>query len=342
MNSGKDADEFSQELDDNLEDVEFDWLASLTDEDTPDIKLSIQDEIVEPTSFYENDLIYATHALRFLQEANKIDSGFKANDIRFEDDRIEIHASALEDLKYRFKMLPREVVPKDWHFKLTNDLDLINQEIKNSRKDESAWPNIHYLWEQHPLLEWIKDKLLSNFDRLQAPVLKLNTLKENELIYIISGVIPNKKAQPMINEWIGVKFIDGKFESIIPLETLFEQTQINSKKFPNPATEFDVSDIESNLHVAITEATQYIQNQRDLYDDEMSTKVLKKLGELDKLKERHMGQLELDFNQESKKLAKQREIDKIFKDYHQWIKDSMEIEKEPFIQVIAVLKGSAS
>jgi len=335
MSSGKDANEFSQELDNNLEEAEFDWLASLTDEDATDEKPSIKDEIVEPTSFYENDLAYATNAIRFLQESVKIDA-------RFEPDRIELYASDLEDLKYRFKMLPREVVPKNWYFQLTNNLDLISQEIKDSRKDESAWPNIHYLWEQHPLLEWIKDKLLSNFDRLQAPVLKLNTLKENELIYIISGVIPNKKAQPMINEWIGVKFIDGKFESIIPLETLFEQTQINSKKFPNPAHEFDVRDIESNLHVAISEATQYIQNQRDLYDDEMSTKVLKQLGKLDKLKERHMGQLELDFNQESKKLAKQREIDKIFKDYHQWITDSMEIEKEPFIQVIAVLKGSAS
>jgi len=335
MSSGKDADEFGKELDDNFEEAEFDWLASLTDEDTTDEKSSIEDEISQSPSLYEDDLVYASHALRFLQQSQNIDA-------RFEDDRIEIHANELEDLKYRFKMLPREVIPKDWHFKLTNDLDLINQEIKNSRKDESAWSNIHYLWEQHPLLEWIKDKLLSNFDRLQAPVLKLNTLKENELIYIISGVIPNKKAQPMINEWIGVKFVDARFESIIALESLFEQTQINSKKFPNTAIDLDMSDIETNLHVAIREATQYIQNQRDSYDDEMSTKVLQQLEELDKLKAQHLGQLEFDFNQESKKLVKQREIDKIFDDYHRWIKESMEIENKPFIQVVSVLIGSLS
>ena len=327
--------ESAEEFDKKNSSDEFDFFSSFEETNTNEEKPSIEDEIVEPTSFYENDLIYATNALRFLQENVSLDA-------RFESDRIEIYASDLEDLKYRFKMLPREVVPKDWHFKLTNDLNLINQEIKESRKDESAWPNIHYLWEQHPLLEWIKDKLLSNFDRLQAPVLKLNTLKENELIYIISGVIPNKKAQPMINEWIGAKFTDGNFETVMTLEALFKQTQINSKKFPNPAQDFDVSDIETNLHVAITQATQYIQKQRDEYVDKMDTEILKQLEELDKLKERHLGQLELDFNQESKKLAKQREIDKIFDDYHQWIKDSMEIEKEPFMQVIAVLKGSVS
>lgn len=331
--SGKDADEFSKELDENAEEAEFDWLSSLND--TDEEKPSIEEEIVESDSFYENDLKYASNALRFLQETQKIDA-------RFEDDRIEIHASELEDLKYRFKMLPREVIPKDWHFKLTNDLDLINQEIKDSRKDESAWPNIHYLWEQHPLLEWIKDKLLSNFDRLQAPVLKLNTLANDELIYIISGLIPNKKAQPMINSWIGVKFKNNQFKTILTLEDVFEQTQIASKKFPNSATDYDLSAIENNLNVAIEESIKYIQNQRDEYVDKIDTEILEKLEELDKLKQRHLGQLEIDFNQESKKLEKQREIDKIFKDYHQWIKDSMEIENEPFIQVIAVFKGSES
>lgn len=334
MSSGKDADEFSQELDDNAEEAEFDWLSSLNDTDDED-KPSIQDEIVESSSFYENDLKYSTDALRFLQESQKIDA-------RFEDDRIEIFASELEDLKYRFKMLPREIKPKDWHFKLTNDLEVINQEIKNSRKDESAWPSIHYLWEQHPLLEWIKDKLLSNFDRLQAPVLKLNTLKNDELIYIISGLIPNKKAQPMINEWIGVNFKSNSFESILTLDDVFEQTQISSKKFPNSATDYDLSDMENNLHVAIEESTKYIQNLRDEFETDLITKFVEYEEELNKLKERHLGQLEMDFNQESKKLEKQREVEKIFKDYHQWIKDSMEIENEPFIQVIAVLKGSES
>jgi len=334
MHSGKDAEIFSKELDDNAKELEFDWLASLNDTEE-ETKPSIEDEIVTSPSFYENDLKYASNALRFLQDSQKIDA-------RFEEDRIEIHASGLEDLKYRFKMLPREVIPQNWHFKLTNDLEVINQEIKDSRKDESAWPSIHYLWEQHPLLEWIKDKLLSNFDRLEAPVLKLNTLKEDELIYIISGLIPNKKAQPMINGWIGVKFKNNTFDSILTLDALFKETQLASKQFPNAAKDYELSDVQKNLPLAIDEATKYIQKLRDDYVDSMDTKILEQLEELDKLKERHLGQLEMDFNQASKKLEKQKEIDTIFENYHQWIKDSMEVESTPFIQVIAVLKGSAS
>jgi len=326
--------ESAEEFDKSNTNDEFDFFASFDEEDEEE-KPSIQESIVESSSFYENDLKYTSNALRFIQETEKID-------VRFEDDRIEIFASELEDLKYRFKMLPREVIPKDWHFKLTNDLDLINQEIKDSRKDETAWPNIHYLWEQHPLLEWIKDKLLSNFDRLEAPVLKLNSLQNDELIYIISGLIPNKKAQAMINEWIGVKFTNNSFDSILSLDEVFTQTQINSKKFPNSANDYDLSDIEQNLSIAIEESTKYIQNLRDTFETNLITKFVEYEEELDKLKQRHLGQLEMDFDQKSKKLDKQKEIEDVFKDYHQWIKDSMEIENEPFIQVIAVLKGSKS
>ena len=336
MVNSKDAQQFAKELDDNAQEAEFDFLSSLNEVEDEDVSTnSAEEELIEPLSFYENDLQYTSSALRFLQESHTID-------VRYEEDRIELFASELEDLKYRFKMLPREIIPDKWHFKLSNDLDLINQEIKNSRKDESAWPDIHYLWEQHPLLEWIKDKLLSNFDRLQAPVLKLTTLKADEFIYIISGLIPNKKAQPMINEWVGVKFKNNLFDSTITLDEVFEQTQIASKQFPNSANDYDISNIEQNLPKAIDEAKKYIQKQRDDFDDVMSTKVLEQLEELEKLKIRHLGQLEIDFNQESKRLEKQREIDKIFTDYYNWIKDSMEIENEPFIQVIAVLKGSES
>jgi superfamily II DNA/RNA helicase len=331
----KDAEEFSKELDTNASHAEFDFLSFLNEENEKESKETNTKkvEFASSVSLFENDLKYTTDALKFLQTSQKLE-------VRFEEDRIELLASELDDLKYRFKMLPNEIIPDKWHFILTNNLKTINQEIKNSRKNESAWPNINYLWEQHPLLEWLKDKLLSNFNTLEAPILTLNSLNQNELIYLISGVIPNKKAQPIIDEWIGVRFIDNKFDSILTFEQLLEITNLNTKKFPNSANEFDTTHIKFNLPIAIEKAKEYIVLKRDFYDNEMTTKIYEKLQELDKLKARHLGQLELDLGQESKRLEKQHEIEKIFTDYHNWIKDSMEIEKEPFIQVISALRGS--
>lgn len=333
IESGKDAQEFSKELDKNLENSEFDFLSFLNEankEKEEDIK---KVEFTTSLSVFEDDLKYTTEALKYLQASQKLE-------VKFEEDRVELLASELDDLKYRFKMLPSEVIPDKWHFILTNDLKTINEEIKKSRKNESAWTNIHYLWEQHPLLEWLKDKLLSNFNTLEAPVLTLNTLASNELIFIISGLIPNKKAQPIIDEWIGIRLVDNKFDSILSFKEVLKTTNLNSKKFPNSAIDFDITDIKNSLALVIEKAKEHIVAIRDKYDDSMAEKILKKLDDLDLLKQRHLGQLELDLGQDSKRLEKQKEIEKIFKDYHNWIKDSMEIEKEPFIQIVSVLKGN--
>ncbi|HCK6317197.1 TPA: hypothetical protein N0T69_004824, partial [Salmonella enterica] len=59
-------------------------------------------------------------------------------------------------------------------------------------------------------------------------------------------------------------------------------------------------------------------------------------------------QLELDFAdnkqqlsvKQSRKEQRQREIEHNFDSYIQWIEDTMTTEKEPYIQVIAVITGA--
>jgi hypothetical protein len=86
---------------------------------------------------------------------------------------------------------------------------------------------------------------------------------------------------------------------------------------------------------------------RNSFDSDITTKLLEYLDELDSLKERRLFNLELKFenSRQSEKLidalrqTKEREINNIFDDYYQWIKETMETEKQAWIQVIAVLTG---
>lgn len=329
MMSGVDADEFSQKLDANVAEAEFDFLSLLSQSQEKSVELE-EKVFVDLPTIYASDHAYATGALKYLQQNLSLE-------IRYEDDRISLQAPA--DLKYRFKMLPREVWPKDGHFILSSDLKIINQEIKNSRKNESAWPSIHYLWEQHPVLEWIRDKLLSNFDRLEAPLLRLPTLAKGEVIFIVSGLIPNKKAFPLIQHWIGVRFENGTYQETLSMDAVIERTGLGKGRFANKGQSYETTKIESLLGSAITQAKTYMLEEFNRFENQINDKLNHHLNELEKLKARHMGQLEMDFDQESKKLAQQRYIDKIFSDYFEWIEETMTPEKEPYIQVIAVLNG---
>jgi hypothetical protein len=236
-------------------------------------------------------------------------------------------------------MLPNEVWPKDGYFILSYDQDTINQEIKESRKSESAWPGIHYLWEQHPVLEWVRDKLLSNFDRLEAPQLRLSTLDADEAIFIVSGLIPNRKAHPLINHWMGVRFKSGKFVETMTMQSVVELSKLGKQKFANKAQDCNTLSTTLLLPKAIEEAKVFMFNEYTFFEKEINKKLEHHHDELEKLKERHLGQLELDFSQKSKKLEQERHIKKIFDNYYDWIEETMTPEKEPYIQVIAVLCG---
>lgn len=69
---------------------------------------------------------------------------------------------------------------------------------------------------------------------------------------------------------------------------------------------------------------------------------------LDVLKGRQLKQLDLDFAdnkqlesvKQNRKEQRQREIEHNFESYLEWIQDTMTTEKEPYIQLIAVITGA--
>jgi superfamily II DNA or RNA helicase len=339
MEEGKFAEEFDQELNQNVEEAEFDFLSFLKDTQENSAELHPADVYKEMPSIFRSDLDFAAKALNYMKQKFILKT-----ELRIENDRISL--SAPEDLKYRFKMLPGEIWPEDGYFILSPEQELINKEIANARRSEDAWPKIHYLWEQHPLMEWLRDKLLTNFKRLEAPAIKLSSLRQNEVIFLVSGLLPNRKAQPVIHNWYGIKFADLQFVEILNLSEVFSQTGIGEKLFANSATEYDLSDVQSLLPAAVEKAKEKILTERKSFEEQSNEKLQVHIDHLDELKARHQQQLDLDFSETEKERAKkqerEREINRIFDDYLKWIEDSMIIEKEPYMQVMAALTGGRS
>jgi hypothetical protein len=50
----------------------------------------------------------------------------------------------------------------------------------------------------------------------------------------MTGIIPNRKGQPLIQKWFGVTVIQGALQDIQPLETILERTELGEKTFSNP------------------------------------------------------------------------------------------------------------
>ena len=54
--------------------------------------------------------------------------------------------------------------------------------------------------------------MASGLKRQQAPVIVAgDKLKKGEVIYITYSLIANQKGQPLIQRWLGIRFINGQF-----------------------------------------------------------------------------------------------------------------------------------
>ena len=112
-------------------------------------------------------------------------------------------------------LLPEEVMPQGDYIRLSDDKSFCMAEMKRSMRsslDETSWPKIQYLWKQHPLFSWVNDKASLFYGRGEAPLVCLpGKLAPGEIIYLVTGSIPNKKSTPLVDEWFGLLYRNEEY-----------------------------------------------------------------------------------------------------------------------------------
>ena len=340
IEKGQGLEEFGRQLDDNLATV-FDPLALIMGEQKTGSQAGHEDPTDSLPSLFEDDFHYLQSALKYIGRNGALQAEFYP-----EEKRIDF--TAPEDLRHRFRFYPREIWPEDGRFILSSDKNKLQEEIRRSRKDEKAWPSIHYLWELNPVVDWATDKLMSAFGRNEAPVLYLcDALRPAESIFLISGLIPNLKGQPLVHRWIGVVFQNGGVEDVQDLLTIIERTGLGKKKFPNRSESLDIAPLKGLLPEAVEWARVWMSDYHKKFVLQIEPELDKQLKALERLKQKQYRQLELFMSngkqpeklRQSRKEKRQREIDRVFEEYRTWIKETMTAEDRPYLKVVAVLTG---
>lgn len=266
--------------------------------------------------------------------------------------RMENH-SGLElkvtpDMRRRLAaILPEEVMPQGDYLDLSDDKQFCMEEMTRSMQNslsETAWPRTQYLWKQHPIFNWVNDKAGLLFDRGQAPLLGLTILKSNEVLFVLAGTIPNRKSTPLVDEWFALDFVDGTFKEKLSMNEMIQKTGIRQDELPNTnsITEEDITTSSTLLPKAIDESSKILNGYFEEYNKQMRPMIDKELDKLDDLKQRHVDyQMSLFADEEEFKTKEQRRIDELFNNFTKWVTDTLEIQNNPYIRVIAVLKGVA-
>ena len=327
MEAGQSPEQFEQALSGDP-----DPLAILFGETPVPTGATAEYETRDMPTLFRSDYLYAKEAL-----------GLIGQDMQYstDDDQKFISVTPTEELKQRLKYLPPEVLPDGGQLNLIQSKERMQQEITRCRESENTWPEVQLLWEQHPLLEYLNDKVVSAFGRQQAPVLDLgDALDPDDMIFLVYALIPNRKSQPVVHCWYGLRYNQKRFVEMQPIEHWISELKLDSGKHPNPQGEINSEEIQNLLDDVVERMHAKMQEERQAWEERYGPKMEEHLNRLSELEKSHKQQLELKQDcSEAWKSERERAIDHMFKEYGDWIDDSMTIEKDPYIRIVAALKG---
>ena len=297
-----------------------------------------------------DDLSYAHAALAWIKQQE--DQKRRGVPVQFDVDlaKRQIDFTATHDLQQRLKFLPREARTENDRFILTDDKTQIQQTIKNARDgDNDLFSSLHYLWQQHPVMEWLMTRVQDGFGRHTAPVIRIpSQLEADEHCFIIQGGFPNKRGQALIQQSLAILVQGDQITVETQLADILKEFKLQGDKIPNKAIEEGDCSIQSGLLPKLVQHVRTsLKKTRDKIQADKNHQLQEYLAELEALRNKHLGQLELELSRsdqpevfkQKRKQDRMHHIERVFKEYKHWLEETQHTEDDPYIQIVAVITG---
>jgi hypothetical protein len=343
--NGMKSTEFEQMLDNNAQgkgevDIwSLEFLLGETDTEAPTpAEPTLKAELAQFPSLFASDFDYAVTSLQNLAH---VPPNLNINN---RDRLIELQFP--KELEPRYKRLPKEIRRNEQDLmQLCDRPERIMQEMEKARRQENTWARVEYLWELHPLMEWLNDRNLFRYGRQEAPAIALSEgLNPQEAVFIFFASFPNQWGAPILTRWVSVCFQKGRYAHIETLATTLERTQLNKQTLPNRGN-VNPEPLMALRSVAVEQAKIYLRQERQQFQAQLIPQLDEQLDRLKALQSKHQAQLELDLQgsqqsttkQEQQRKLKGDRIKRAFTEHRSWVRFSMTMEAEPFIKLVTVL-----
>ncbi|MFG2998801.1 SNF2-related protein [Streptomyces sp. NPDC048340] len=220
---------------------------------------------VVPTLF-RSTADYFDEALRQICQPNPED---QLSLLRYEDGTIAFEPP--RDLLYRLKSLPKSyldeqrILPRKnekGRMRITFSKTLAGTRLKTARdSSKSQWPNVSYVTDVHPVLDWLTDKVLVQVGRHQAPVLAATV---DEPVFLVQGIYSNAVGRPTVVEWMAVSGLPDAPDTQ-PLTAQRLEDYGVGPNMPGRATPHDLPGLTQLVPAAIDEAQRFLKSREEDY-----------------------------------------------------------------------------
>lgn len=213
--------------------------------------------------------------------------------------RIEFTPPA--DLQYRFRELPKSYLDQekvlttrryDGTLRITFDRQYAAERLEAARNAKqgktvqatSQWPNVSYVSDIHPVLDWITDKVLAKLRYDEAFVLAYqpNTAKAERIdaalpgaltgpVYLLQGVYSNEAGKPTVVEWMAVTGLAEAAPRVWRMDSAFLAACGVSPDMPGRARPIATDVLQNLVPAAVDAAETHLGELRADYDDRVES-----------------------------------------------------------------------
>ena len=190
--------------------------------------------------------------------------GAAAPELRVDDDGEMLAFRPPDDLVQRLSVLPPSYLKMHditERMRVTFSRTLAQKNLDEAQRTKTLWPEIAYLSDLHPMIEWLTDKVLLRVPRQQAPVL---IAAVDDPAFLVQGVYSNALGQPTVVEWMAVTGLPGE-PRIDDMAGALQPAKVGPDMV-NTLSFGDIARLQDFVPAAVSAARDHLEARRANYD----------------------------------------------------------------------------
>ena len=220
-----------------------------------------------------------------------------------------------------------------------------------ARINDESWSRVQYLWELNPITEWVGLKAFSLlYQRDEAPIIGVTNgnLHADETIMLMNGMVANRHASPVIDEWFGVRYLDGECMGMLPLEEVWRITGYRGNLIPgtterryvnredSAASSEQIDAAQLLLEDAVSRGKSMLSDCGEQYRAQADEEVTRQMDRIERWSHARKALLQSQ-GKNTKENTKQ--VDRMLEHYADWVQDTLDASGEPVIRIAAAFVG---
>ncbi len=324
----------------DVEAVEDDFFADLLAADDDDATHRVEVTTRDPFTLFPDDLAFARHGLTHLG----LDGD--AQQVEWFDDLDGFRLRMPDDLQRRYRYLPPELTRGRHHeVKLTASRERVMAAYDRARDTRDGWPDWELWWPQHPVAEWLTDRVLASFRRHEAPLVEVTRgLPPGATALVFQSTLSNNRSQPVIVDWSAFvrsphspALVRHDWSELAPAVGLDDA-------LPNTGRDLAVPQLPTLLLASVRAVEEHLRARKRAYEADAVLTLRPQFRALRGWVAQRKDTLRAQLGTARRQVDQRRlqhdllYVDRVKAARQKWLEDSVRCDAAPYIRLAAVLR----